>query len=307
MEGRSGTRSRGATESGSSRPERARAKAEEAQLSPKAEEAPPTGLRAAAPPPKLTKALREEYEQLFSTCRIHADRIAEVGGIVERIVGSRARYEAAGRPTDTPWYVIAVIHSLEAGLRFDRHLHNGDPLTARTVHVPANRLPRGRPPFKWEVSASDALSLKRFGAWKRWDVPGTLYKLEQYNGWGYRLYHPEVRSPYLWSRSTHYSRGKYVADGKWDPRAVSQQCGAAVLLRRMVDRGVVSGLSEPAEPAEPFLRYSGSEVLRFGRELQTFLNGFPGVEVEVDGKLGPRSSDAFERVTGYRLRGDPRR
>jgi lysozyme family protein len=49
-----------------------------------------------------------------------------------------------------------------------------------------------------------------------------------------------VLSPYLWSGSQHYTSGKFVADGTFDPDAVSKQSGAAVILRRMVDQGAVS-------------------------------------------------------------------
>ena len=269
--------------------------ATDAPLSPKAED------RAA---PQLTPQLRAEYEQLFASCRVRPERAGAVDAIVDRLVSSRSRYAALETPIGTPWYVPAVIHSLEAGLRFDRHLHNGDPLRHRTVHEPAGRPQRGSPPFSWEQSAIDALQLKNFDRWDDWSVGGVLFKLEQYNGWGYRLYHPSVRSPYLWSFSTHYTKGKYVADGRFDPNAVSQQCGAAVLLRRMVDRGLIEEWADPQ--AGPLLRFSGGSVLPRGEDLQRFLNTFPGVELVEDGKLGARSSDAFRRVTGYRLAGDPR-
>jgi lysozyme family protein len=85
---------------------------------------------------------------------------------------------------------------MAASLNFNRHLHNGDPLTARTVQVPAGRPKTGEPPFTWEESATDALMLEKLDQWEDWSVPGTLYKLEQYNGWGYRLAHPDVKSPY---------------------------------------------------------------------------------------------------------------
>ena len=31
-----------------------------------------------------------------------------------------------------------------------------------------------------------------------------------FNGWGYRLYHPNVKTPYLWSYTDKYSKGKYI-------------------------------------------------------------------------------------------------
>ena len=86
---------------------------------------------------------------------------------------------------------------MESSLNFKRHLHNGDPLTARTVHVPSGRPRQGDPPFTWEQSAADALTLRNLGPRTDWSLSGTLYALEGYNGWGYRRYHPEVFSPYL--------------------------------------------------------------------------------------------------------------
>jgi len=40
--------------------------------------------------------------------------------------------------------------------------------------------------------------------------------------------------------------------------------------------------------------------------LQRFLNSFPGIFVKVDGFAGEKTSDAFKKVTGYFLQGDPR-
>jgi lysozyme family protein len=249
-------------------------------------------------------ALRREYERLLANCEVRPERVDVVDRIVDRLVAARARYAGLETSLRIPWFVSAVIHSLESGQRFDRHLHNGDPLTRRTTHVPAGRPIRGTPPFTWEASAQDALELKGFDRWEDWSVAGALYKLEQYNGWGYRQFHPEVLSPYLWSFSTHYTKGKYVADGRYDPNAVSQQAGAAVLLRRMVDRDLISGWMDA--PGAPMLAYSGGTVLSHGAELQRFLNTLPGINLQPDGKLGRLSSDAFRRAFGYLLRGDPR-
>jgi lysozyme family protein len=38
-----------------------------------------------------------------------------------------------------PWGFVAVIHNMEASLDFTKHLHNGDPLTSKTVQVPVAR------------------------------------------------------------------------------------------------------------------------------------------------------------------------
>jgi lysozyme family protein len=48
-----------------------------------------------------------------------------------------------------------------------------------------------------------------------------------------------VPTPYLWSFSNHYERGKFVADGKFSSTARSQQCGAAVMLKLLAEAGEI--------------------------------------------------------------------
>ena len=45
------------------------------------------------------------------------------------------------------------------------------------------------------------------------------------------------RVAYLWSFSNLYAKGKYVADNKFDPEVVSQQCGAGLILKSGKDSG----------------------------------------------------------------------
>lgn len=262
----------------------------------------------------LSDALRGQYETLFNTCVILSRRLGAAEAIVGKILENRSRYEAVEAAQGVPWFVVAVIHSMEASLSFRHHLHNGDPLTARTVHVPAGRPKQGSPPFTWEESAADALSLRHLGADTDWSLGGTLYQIEGYNGWGYRLYHKHVLSPYLWSFSNHYTSGKYVADGTWSDTAKSQQCGAAVLLRRMAEQGEIAFAGQPVPPAEAeplVVRYAlsrSNDPAMAGRaeDLQRWLNTYPGIFVKVDGAPGPSTSAAYRRVTGYYLPGDPR-
>jgi len=60
-------------------------------------------------------------------------------------------------------------------------------------------------------------------------MPRMLYLLEKYNGFGYRM--RRVPTPYLWSFSNLYEKGKFLQDGRFDPEAVSKQCGAALMLK----------------------------------------------------------------------------
>lgn len=257
--------------------------------------------------PRFSPALAEEYRRLFDTCTLRPKWQAEVEATLQRIGRDMVRYQAVATPLDVPWTVVALIHQMEASGDFSCHLHNGDPLSARTVHVPAGRPLRGTPPFAWEASAEDALRLESMGSWKDWSLPGMLYKLEAYNGWGYRLRHPEVLSPYLWSGSNHYQSGKFVADGRWSDSAVSRQTGAAVLLRRMAETGLyLPPAKTPAAPEAPPLRYSPDIARPHAEALQNFLNTLPGIYLKPDGKLGPRSSEAFRLATGRYLAGDAR-
>ncbi len=258
----------------------------------------------------LTNALRLEYETLFNSCDVRPERAAEVEQLVSALLKNRARYEAAGGLAGVPWQFVAVIHNMESSQNFRSHLHNGDPLTARTVHVPAGRPPGGNPPFTWEESAADALGVQKLSAGTDWTLPGMLYQIERYNGFGYRTRHPEVLSPYLWCFSNHYRSGKFVADGTFSDTAVSRQCGAAVLLRRFAEHNVID-FPDQQPPAAALLRHANRkstdpvEVAR-AEALQRWLNTFPGIFVKVDGVPGDKTSDAFRAVTGTFLPGDPR-
>ncbi|MDI5983632.1 hypothetical protein QLQ85_02435 [Halomonas sp. M4R5S39] len=268
----------------------------------------------------LNAGLRREYEQLFENCRIRPERMAEVERTIDKLVQHRSRYDTVTARRGVPWSFVALVHNMESGGNFSCHLHNGDPLTARTVQVPAGRPKQGSPPFTWEESAIDAMALKQLGERTDWSLAGTLFQLERYNGWGYRRHHPEVLSPYLWSFSEHYTRGKYVADGRWSDTAVSRQCGAAVVLRRLAEKGLVDFTDQPrvtlyaatdAEPAEREPLVSRHATRRTAdaeraENLQRWLNTFPGIFLKVDGIPGDNTSAAYRAATGHYLPGDPR-
>ncbi len=253
----------------------------------------------------LTHALSAEYLELFETLEIKRNRFDDVDQIADKIVANKALYEEVSDKAKAPWFFIAAIHNMESGLRLDRHLHNGDPLTARTRHVPADRPAEGDPPFTWQESAQDALKLRRIDRVENWSLEQILYQLEGYNGWGYRLHHQHVKSPYLWSFSNQYTRGKYIADGTWSDTAVSRQCGAAVLVKRLEQRGDILALTGRI-PANVIPLRHASRVIKRGDDLQRFLNTFPGISLRVDGWPGNITSDAVKKVFGFYLEGDPR-
>ena len=89
-----------------------------------------------------------EYRQLWANCILRNDQLTAVDSAIRQITRaeSRARYDAVAALRSVPWWFVAALHMRESGLRFACHLHNGDPLTKPTVHVPKGR-PQGSGPF----------------------------------------------------------------------------------------------------------------------------------------------------------------
>jgi len=191
----------------------------------------------------LSRLLRQEYQQRFDGAKVLAARQEMVAQSVGKILGNRARYERITKSMKMPWYFLAIVHGLEADFRFDSHLHNGDPLTGRTVRVPAGRPARGAAPFSWEESAIDAIGVNGYDKWSDWSIAGMLVVWERYNGLGYRQY--GINSPYVWACTDLYAKGLYVADGRFDAKAESRQCGAVAMLKALIATGSVS---PPAGP-----------------------------------------------------------
>lgn len=216
-----------------------------ARFSPEAR-ASASELRPAAPSDSVAPVIRStdfseiaaEYEAMFADARPLTAYRGEIEWVRQRILKGGPAYRAAAGETGAPWAMIGLIHALEAGFDFSRHLHNGDPLSARTRRVPAGRPASGAPPFSWEESAVDALRGHGLHRIADWSLARTLYELERYNGFGYR--HRGAPSPYLWSFSDRYRAGKYVKDGVYDPEAVSRQAGAATVLKAMIDAGDIA-------------------------------------------------------------------
>ncbi len=187
------------------------------------------------------EALADEYVSLFEQCA----PATYTASAITRLVSGQERYLKVQSLCGVPWWFTGLLHTMECSGRFDQHLHNGDPLSARTVQVPAGR--PHYPTWTWETSAVDALT---FQTWSEdqvrrlpdgtadWTLPTTLWRLEAYNGFGPRK--RGIRSCYLWGKSNLEQPGKYVADGQWNPEARTAQIGCAVLLKEMINQGIVT-------------------------------------------------------------------
>lgn len=149
------------------------------------------------------------------------------------VIQGRKRYEEISKATGIPWFFIGICHLRESSCNFRTHLHNGDPLSGRTYHVPAGRPLRGSPPFTFEESAIDALTYQGLTRIKKWPLEQIAFSFEAYNGWGYR--YKGIPSAYLWSGSNQYTSGKYVADGVFSSTAVDVQLGTMCVMKRVLD------------------------------------------------------------------------
>lgn len=194
------------------------------------------------------ESLHAEYMRLWATMKVTNPH--QVDAIVAQIMKDKTRYQVVQSLTGVPWYVVAALHNRESSRNFKTQLAQGDSLSKKSVNIP-----RGRGPFgTWEEGAYDALvTLKGLNKIKDWDNPARIcYECERYNGFGYRLYHKNVLAPYLWSYSNHYTRGKYVSDGKFSSTAVDQQCGVIPLIKRLMELELQSnGLPEVKPEVKP--------------------------------------------------------
>lgn len=204
---------------------------------------------------------------------------------------------------DLGWLFIACSHYRESNQDFTKNLGQGDPLDKVTTHVP-----KGRGPFlgpaAFEDGAVDALvNCPPYAArLTDWSVAGMLTNLERYNGLGYA--NKGLPSPYIWSGTDQYAKGKYVADGMFDPNAVDKQLGCAglILAIQKLDPTVVFGAPTAAAPEAALPSPTDDKSTRI-RVLQQILAaaGFdPG---PVDGDLGPKTIKAFQLSQGLEADG----
>jgi lysozyme family protein len=181
--------------------------------------------------------LKPEYENLWASCAIRQERSSAVAWYRNKLVANRPRYEEVAAESQAPWWFIGITHALEATFNFQGHLHNGDPLSRRTVNVPAGRPIQWNPPTDWVSSAIDAITVEGFAGQHDWSLARAIYRFEGFNGYAY--HRKGINSPYLWSFSNQYTKGKYVRDGVYDANVVSAQCGAAVMLKALQVSGDV--------------------------------------------------------------------
>ena len=185
---------------------------------------------------KLDYELCNYYTKLWNTVKIKQNKKSTVYYYINRILDGKDAYKNVEMLSGVPWQIVGCIHAMESSYNFNTHLHNGDLLSDRTTREPVGRPTKGNPPFTWIESAIDALMLKKADKINFKSIPETLNFMEGYNGYGYRM--RGINSPYLWSFTNHYTRGKYIRDVIFNPLAVSKQCGVCAILLKLEQKGM---------------------------------------------------------------------
>jgi lysozyme family protein len=171
--------------------------------------------------------LKALNEKRWIECQLHPTPLLQ--SVAQRLLAGKPRYEPIQAATKVPWPLVAVIHEREASGSWLANIANGDPWNHVTIHVP-----RGRGPFaSWDAAALDALTNCAPYAARNtdWSIGGALTLLEEYNGLGYAEL--GLPSPYIWASTDQYVKGKYIADGHFDPDVVDTQLGCAAILQQM--------------------------------------------------------------------------
>ena len=239
--------------------------------------------------------LRAGYKQLWETMSERPEWTSKIERAAQGILKSKADYRTVEAMTGVPWFVVGLIHTMESGGDFKTHLHNGDPLSARTSNVPAGRPNTGIPPFSWSESAADAIRHDKLDHVSEWRLERVAFELEKYNGFRSRTEH-NINIPYLWSGTAHYSRGKFVRDNVWDASAVSKQVGCMPILHRLMalDTSIGTALQGQAIAAP---ESGGEKDEAFDvKELQGRLSKIPFYRDTVDGIYGQNTRAAIQAI-----------
>lgn len=224
----------------------------------------------------IVTGLRQANAQRWANARLTRDFSAVAHRLVDPI--AKARYVTVEKKTGVPWFLIAVIHERESGQNWYTHLGQGDPLNKPTRHVPFE------PAFAtWEEGAVDALvNCEPYAARnKDWSVGSALTILEQYNGLAYALH--GVPSPYIWSGTNQYTRGKVLVDhGPIEP-VVDVQLGCAGLILDMMDldRSISFESNIPMVQVEPSPSITNPKPGSIGASIKAVWNSLFGRKANV--------------------------
>lgn len=254
-------------------------------------------------------SLAPEYAVLLASARIDSDREHELATSTVRVLRlARAHadeWSEVEKKTGVPRLWGMASFERESGSDYSRSPAQGDLWSSVSTHVP-----RGIGPYhSWGdacVAAYAIDDLDDVGA-RDWTWARACYEGELYNGFGPRAH--GRHTGYLWSWTSVYAGGKYVADGEWDPDHRDEQCGMIpmmmALCRLDTSLALADSLSSPvlaapiSSPVGVGQGVGGGDGAQWIQERLNALGADP--QLSVDGSYGRgtrRAVATFQRSRG---------
>lgn len=267
----------------------------------------------------LTPALIQHYDSLWRRMEPFDDAAwTRARVIAAQVVRGETRYRRIVQSLDLPrfpWWMVGILHCRENeecffSDKFYSNIANGQNWSEKTTIAP-----KGLGPYEsFEAAASHALVMKLDAEARRFQwatADQAAYFLEKWNGFGYLWFRPCTLSPYLVGGSNLETYGRYVSDGKWDPRSLGAQLGALLIAKALVVDGVATiDLPDTNFPAGAASLKADAGTFEIAR-LQEFLNAMPRLKgdpdtekpLKVDGVAGRKTHKRFVEVFGRPMAG----
>ena len=156
------------------------------------------------PPEEIDSKKRtmKYYQSLWDHMKIRESKKGYIAVALQRILNYEQMYREAEKLTGVDWRITGILHYMESGCDIRKQILNGEYITRKTKKVPKGYGP-------WDsFSESCVDAYKRHPFVKGMTIAEILYRMERFNGLGYIK--RGINSPYLWSYSNHYTKGKYV-------------------------------------------------------------------------------------------------
>lgn len=179
-----------------------------------------------------------EYETLYRDAVLRPDMSSSVAAAARRIAANRARYEPIAVATGVPWYVIGILHAVQCEMQFDRNLRDGVPLARSSDRAET-----------FEDAAIQALRSVGLDRIRDWSIARVAWALETWNGLGYRR--EGIHSPFLWSGTTMYESGLFIAPGVFSRVTVAKTCGGMAILKMLLEIEPLAVDIDRPRPARP--------------------------------------------------------
>lgn len=154
---------------------------------------------------------------------------------------AQKKYRKITKKAKVPRQLIAAIHYREDVNdclygKFRVYLHNGQKLGKKTTIAPVGKFFRKGQFVKAAIDAIHDKETYREEynlSYGSKDMAAMLALAEKFNGTGYTDYH-DGNSPYLYSGTSLYVKGKYKEDGDYDGNLIDKQVGVFALINAIM-------------------------------------------------------------------------